>query len=149
MGEAWRRIVASGIVDRPNPRCGEQPSAGLREGIRLFNDGEFFECHEVLEDIWRAESDPLRYLYQGILQIGVGFHHLRNNNHRGAVSLLSSGIDKVRRFEPTCLSIDTSRLADEAQRCLDDVVALGRERLREFDWSQVPTVHIEPTETAP
>lgn len=149
MGEAWRRVVASGAVDRPNPRCDDPPPPLLVDGIRLFNERRFFECHEELEEIWKQERDPIRYLYQGILQIGVGFHHLRNNNHRGAVSLLSSGIDKVRRFEPTCLSIDTSRLAEEAQRCLDDVVALGRERLREFDWSQVPTVHIEPTETDP
>lgn len=144
MGEAWQRVVASGIVDGPNPRCSEQPSPDLLEGIRLFNDGEFFECHEVLEDIWRAERDPIRYLYQGILQIGVGFHHLRNGNYRGATSLLSSGIAKVHRFQPTCLTIDTERLAVESQRCLDDVEALGRERLSDFDWSRVPTVHLVP-----
>jgi len=25
----------------------------LREGIALFNAGEFFEAHEALEDAWR------------------------------------------------------------------------------------------------
>jgi len=30
-----------------------------------------------LELLWRAERRDVRRLYQGILQIGVAFHHLR------------------------------------------------------------------------
>lgn len=121
-------------------RCADDPPAGLLEGIDLFNRGEFFECHEVLEDIWRAEPDPVRALYQGILQIGVGFYHLSRENWRGAVNLLTAGIEKVRRFTPRCMGVETAALADEAQRCLDHLRAGGRERIAEFDWSLVPQV---------
>lgn len=141
MGEAWQRVVASGAIDGPNPRCAGLPPKGLLEGIQLFNQGQYYECHHTLEDIWRAESDPIRYLYQGILQIGVGFHHLRNENYRGAMSLLRNGIDKTSRYLPVCMSIDTTRLRDEAQTCLDQIEALGPERLDEFNWSMVPRVH--------
>ncbi len=142
MGEAWRRVVASGAVDRANPRCGEPPPSGLVEGVRLFNERRFFECHEALEDLWREERDPIRYLYQGILQIGVGFHHLRNRNYRGATLLLADGIDKTSRFRPACLGVDTARLVAESQTCLDLIRALGRDRLREFDWLLVPTIAV-------
>jgi uncharacterized protein len=141
MGEAWKRIVASGVVDEPNPRCTEPPPDGLLEGIRLFNDSQYYECHHALEDIWRAEREPIRYLYQGILQIGVGFHHLRNRNYRGATLLLRDGIDKTHRYRPVCMSIDTGRLCAEAQVCLDQLLELGPEKLAEFDWSQVPEIH--------
>jgi predicted metal-dependent hydrolase len=140
MGEAWKRIVASGAVDRPNPRCADPAPAGLVEGIRLFNAGEYFECHEVLEDIWRDERDPIRYLYQGILQIGVGLHHLRNSNYRGATLLLRDGIDKTSRFTPACMGVDTRSLCDRAQACLDLLQSLGRERIAGFDWSIVPVI---------
>jgi uncharacterized protein len=142
MGEAWRRVVESGVVEKPNPRCSETPPEGLLAGARLFNDGRFYECHEELEDIWKAERDPIRYLYQGILQIGVGFHHLRNRNFRGATLLLRDGIDKTSRYLPHCMGIDTARLCVEAQGCLDSVHELGRERIAEFDWSSVPLVRI-------
>ena len=142
MGEAWKRVVASGAVSLPNPRCREAPPPDLLEGVRLFNDGEYFECHEVLEAIWRDERDPIRYLYQGILQIGVGFHHLRNRNFRGATLLLRDGIDKTRRFEPTCMQIDTATLCDEAQACLDRLHDLGRDRIAEFDWALVPRIQL-------
>jgi hypothetical protein len=145
-GQAWQRVVASGAVDGPNPRCAEPPPAELLEGIRLFNAGEYFECHEVLEGIWHVERDPIRYLYQGILQIGVGFYHWRRNNYRGATLLLTDGIDKVRRFTPACLDIDTARLCAEAQACLDELQQLGREGMAQFDWAKVPRVgRADPT----
>jgi len=143
MGQAWQRVVASGIVDGPNHRCGESPPDGLLAGIRLFNAGEYFECHEELETIWKAEREPIRYLYQGILQIGVGFHHLRNNNYRGATLLLHDGIDKTSRFLPVCMSINTARLVSESQVCLDQLQALGKERISEFDWTRVPVVAMQ------
>ena len=69
----------------------EAPGLVLR-GIEEFNRGEFFEAHEYLEAAWRRESLPIRSLYQGILQVGVGFYHQQNGNWRGATSLLRNGI---------------------------------------------------------
>lgn len=144
MGEAWKRVVASGVVSTPSPRCADAPPPGLLEGIRLFNRQEFFACHEALEEIWHAEREPIRYLYQGILQIGVGFHHLRNGNYRGATLLLHDGIDKTRRFTPACMGVNTAALCDAAQSCLDALTALGRDRIDAFNWEMIPRVELLP-----
>jgi len=111
------------------------------KGIEEFNGGEFFECHEYLEDAWREESRQIRFLYQGILQVGVGFYHLKNGNWRGATGLLRDGIERLRDFEPETLSIDVSRLVDESQSCLEHLETLGREKVKEFDLSRIPKVH--------
>ena len=116
------------------------PDLVLR-GIEEFNRGEFYACHEYLEDAWRAESRQVRYLYQGILQIGVGFYHGENGNWRGATGLLESGIVRLKEFEPDTLGIDVARLVHESERCLRELEELGRERVREFDRSKVPKVH--------
>lgn len=140
MGEAWKRVIRSGAVDRPSPRCDERAPESLLDGIRLFNRGAYYECHEVLEAIWREEHDAIRYLYQGILQLGVGLHHLRNGNYRGATLLLRDGIDKTSRFTPRCMGIDTDALCLGARDCLGQVQLLGRDRLAEFDWTLVPVI---------
>lgn len=124
-------------------RCADQPPDGLLEGIELFNSAHFYECHEILEDIWRAEPDPIRALYQGILQIGVAFHHLRRGNWRGAVKLLNGGTEKIGRFLPGCLNIDTASLNEQAKACLMSLCEIGPERVNEFDWSLVPTIAID------
>jgi sugar phosphate isomerase/epimerase/predicted metal-dependent hydrolase len=115
---------------------------GVLEGIRLFNDRQFYECHEEIEHEWHAERGEIRRLYQGILQIGVGFHHARAGNHRGAVLLLTDGIEKTAGFLPACRGVDTARLVRESQACLDQIIALGPDRLSEFDWDSVPLVHL-------
>ena len=126
-----------------NPRCAEPAPPGLLEGIELFNRREFFDCHEILEDIWRADRHPVRLLYQGILQIGVGFYHLGNGNWRGATALLTRGIDKVQRFSPHCMGVETAKLVDESRICLALLHRLGPERIAEFDWSLVPVIAVE------
>ncbi len=127
-------------------RCAGPPPDGLLAGIELFNSGEYFECHEVLEEIWRAEPDPVRALYQGILQIGVAFHHLRRRNWRGAVKLLTGGTDKVGRFLPSCMGINTLALNEQARFCLVVLREIGPDRADQFDWTLIPTITIESAE---
>jgi uncharacterized protein len=132
--------LAAVAADDP---CAEQLPAGVRTGIDLFNAGEYYEAHEEIEHEWHAERRPIRLLYQGILQIGVGLHHARSGNHRGAVLLLTDGIAKTSEFLPACQGVQTAALVLGAQQCLDQVIALGPERLAEFDWSQVPVIEVD------
>lgn len=62
-----------------------------RGGIQLFNETEFFEAHEVLEDVWRAAPQPEKQFLQGLIQIAVAFHHYSTGNLAGARSLLGRG----------------------------------------------------------
>ena len=128
--------VAAAAKDEPPE---ELPDLVL-EGIEEFNKGEFFECHEYLEEAWMHESGRVRYLYQGILQVGVGFYHLKNGNWRGATGLLRNGTIRLKEFEPETLGVDVAKLVRESERCLQELETLGRERLDEFDASRIPKV---------
>ncbi|GBD15420.1 hypothetical protein HRbin26_00310 [bacterium HR26] len=123
-------------------RCDDAPPPLLLEGVALFNRGEFFECHEVLETLWRAERDPVRFLYQGILQVGVAFHHLRRGNWIGAVRQLERGLAKLERYPPICQGVAVDSLVRQAQRCLRVLRQLGPERVADFDWALVPRVRL-------
>lgn len=122
--------------------CGEPPSAGLLHGIEQFNRREYFECHETLEAIWSAEPGPIRALYKGILQIGVGCYHLLRNNHRGAMIKLQSGADYLEPFAPRCLGVEVGRLVADARRLRAELVALGPERFHEVDLALLPEVRL-------
>jgi hypothetical protein len=123
--------------------CEEPPPPQLLEGIAQFNRGEFFEQHETLELLWRAEPRNIRYLYQGILQIGVAFHHLRRLNHHGTVYMLTRGPRYLAPFAPRCQGVDVEALLRDAAAALQEVERLGPTRLAEFDWRLVPKVRIE------
>lgn len=127
--------------DSPEPRHSPLPDKVL-EGIRLFNARAFFEQHEALEEAWLAEPGPVRDLYRGILQIGVGFYHLERQNFRGARNLLTYGMDRLAPFEPTCRGVDVRGLRAAALRCREELERLGRDRIAEFDMDLVPLVRI-------
>lgn len=122
--------------------CLEPPPPGLLAGIEQFNRGEFYECHDTLEELWMAEERPIRCLYQGILQIGVAFYHLRAGRYRPVVYLLDRASGYLQPFAPSCMGVDVSHLLDGAARCLAQVKRLGPGGLNRFDWSMVPRVEI-------
>src|SRR5438309_4118073 len=123
--------------------CDEPPPRQLIEAVAQFNRGEYFEQHETLELLWRAERRDVRYLYQGILQIGVAFHHLRRLNHHGTVYMLKRGPTYLAPFAPRCQRVDVASLLREAAAALREVERLGPGRLAEFDWRLAPKVRVE------
>ena len=86
----------------------------LRKGIRLFNNREFFQCHEVLEAAWTAEAGPRRVFLQALIHVAVGFHHCQRYNPVGASRQLQKGLHKLTAYLPCCEGIDTARLHREA-----------------------------------
>ena len=117
----------------------ETPPPALRQGVEEFNRAYFFEAHEVLEDLWRETSGPLRLFYQAIIQLAVGLYHLSNGNRRGALNLLAKGLDKLAAFQPTCQGIDVDALCREAGLWLDRVRHAGEEELT-VDPEQLPRI---------
>ena len=57
-------------------------------GIEFFNSGEFYDAHEVLEDVWREEQGPQKLFLQGLIQVAVALHHHSTGNIVGCRSLL-------------------------------------------------------------
>lgn len=53
-------------------------SCSFDEAVVLFNERDYYKCHDVLESLWNRSQDPTRTLVHGILQCAVGFHHLFN-----------------------------------------------------------------------
>src|SRR3989442_16023006 len=124
--------------------CNEAPPALMLEGIAQFNRGEYFEQHETLELLWRAERREVRRLYQGILQIGVAFHHLRRRNHHGTVYMLTRGAQYLAPFAPRCQGVDVQALIADAAAALLEVQRLGADRLAEFNWQLAPVIRLDP-----
>lgn len=135
--------VPLGPLDEPvRARCDEPPPPQLLRAIEEFNAAEYFGQHETLETLWRATRAPVRDLYHGILQIGVGLHHLRRANFHGASVLLEEGIARLKPFSPACQTVDVDALLRDATAARERLLALGAERIGDFDWSQAPRIRL-------
>jgi hypothetical protein len=119
--------------DEPSPPL-------LLQGIKQFNAGEYWECHETLELLWRGEGRPVRDLYQGILQIGVAFYHLIGRNYPGAIKLFRRGLARLRGLPATCQGVNVAELVQAARATYNAALALGPERIGEFDVAALPRI---------
>jgi hypothetical protein len=95
------------------------PHAELyREGVRLFNQAEFFEAHEVLEEVWRASPEPEKKFLQGLIQVAVGLHHYGTGNPVGARSLLERATKNLARYPDDFGGIQLTQLLNCLQEWL-------------------------------
>lgn len=150
-GPGRRRPVISKQVGRGqgSARCSELPPPRLLQGIEEFNRRQFYECHETLEELWIEETDPVRHLYQGIIKIGVGFHHALRGNYRGATIVMAGGIDLLQPFRPCCMGIDIEALQEAAKRALAELERLGPDRISEFDQALIPMIRVNRMQGGP
>lgn len=119
--------------------CPNDPTPQLLRAFEQLNHGEYWEQHETLEQIWRAERDEtIRNFYKGVLQIGVGFYHLARQNSPGAIKVLTRGINYLRPYSPRCFGVDVARLIDESSRILDRV-----QSRKEIAMNDLPRVHYQ------
>jgi predicted metal-dependent hydrolase len=94
--------------------------------LELFNSKYFWECHEVLEDIWMIKQPPLKTFLQGIIQAAAAFYHVLGENPKGTIKLAQDSLNKFEGFEKEHLGIDVAALRqslsffkNEAQEILD------------------------------
>jgi len=94
---------------------------GLRKGAEEFNSGRFFECHDTLEEVWHGLRGPARDFLQGLIQISVGFYHLRNGNLRGGESQLEKGLNKLSGYDDVYLGVELVTLRAEVECWLQKI----------------------------
>ncbi len=90
----------------------------FEEGIRLFNDEEFFDAHEVWEDLWQGYRGDDRTFLQALIQVAAGFYHAQCRNARGAMSQLSKGLAKLAEYVPLHQTVRTASLIRNTDRWL-------------------------------
>ncbi len=80
------------------------------QGIDLFNQAAFFECHEMLEDAWRVAPEPERKFLQGLIQTAVAFHHYSKGNPAGTRSLLKRALRNLAGYPVVFGGLDLAPL---------------------------------------
>ena len=77
------------------------------EGIRLFNDQFYWECHEVFEDLWKEDrGDHARYVWWAIIQVAAAMIHYRDRKINGARGLIRKAKEKFDKCEELGVETD-------------------------------------------
>ncbi|HVT89984.1 MAG TPA: DUF309 domain-containing protein [Tepidisphaeraceae bacterium] len=115
------------------------------EGIRLFNDHEFFEAHEVWEDVWHMAYGTKHDFYQGMIQCSVALEHYCRSNPRGVLSLFKSYNRKFVNVPAKFMGLDVPAFLEKMRQVLAPVVEanpLPEKGEIQLDHSKVPKIEL-------
>ena len=79
--ELVERLLPIGQLERANLITEEYTPKddAIKLGIEYFNAQRFWECHEVLEGVWKKCSGSEKDLVQGIILVAAAFVHIKNS----------------------------------------------------------------------
>jgi predicted metal-dependent hydrolase len=83
------------------------------EGIDLFNQGRFFECHEAWEEAWKLSTGAEKIYYQGIIQAAVAILHAQRGNLPGARRLYAKACVKLDPLPSEHMSVALGELRSD------------------------------------
>jgi len=72
----------------------------LAEGLRCYENEEFFLAHEHWEEIWLKCAEPEKTFLQALIQIAAAFHHFHGKNLAGTASLLRAALRRLDSYPP-------------------------------------------------
>ncbi len=120
------------------PESGVEPQ--VRQFWELFEKQEYFESHEVLEELWMVATGSERNLYKGLIQIAVSLHHLGDGNLRGARKVFDTARDLLEPYQPSGAGVRLDRLVNDARALVEKHERAAAEGL-EADPIQVVPVY--------
>jgi uncharacterized protein len=125
------------------PDCDYDPL--YLQGVAYFNACEFFEAHEVWEDLWKNYSGDLRLFYKGLIQAAVALHHFGNGNIRGARKVYRSSRGYLDAYRPVAMGLDVESFLARFDECFAEVHANDEEFPKiDINPELIPEISLDP-----
>ena len=98
----------------------------LRQGVDLFNDGRFFESHEILEGFYQDTEDAHKPFIEGLIQLAVAFRMFNEFGEiKGPVRLIYQALIRFENYQPTFLQVRVKELSEAMEAWAKAVEAAG------------------------
>jgi uncharacterized protein len=98
-------------------------------GLALFNAGEFYECHEVLEELWLQATGNERQLLHALIQAAAALLHHQRGNLKGAISVQQRAHTKLSQLPPIVMQFDTQAFALDLQQFFAQASGLTKQSI--------------------
>jgi len=106
------------------------------EGLQAYEEKDFFEAHELWEELWSEYYLDDKTFIQGLIQLAVSFVHLGNGNLNGAKSLLNKSADKFSSYSGLHRGINIDQLKQQIVIIKNEYEQLLT--VEGFDWTHIP-----------
>lgn len=85
----------------------------IKEGVFYFNNERFWECHDVLEGVWKNCHEGERDLVQGMILVAAALVHFQKAEETICISILGRALEKLSKSNGTYHDIDVDKLRNQ------------------------------------
>lgn len=119
----------------------DSESNELFDGIKLFNDHDYFSAHDFFENMWNETDGNKKLFFQGLVQISVGCFHIVCGNIKGAASQLSKSKSKLKKFSPEYLNVNVDKLLKDITVIENQIYELRLKKINSIDLNLLPKIN--------
>jgi predicted metal-dependent hydrolase len=112
----------------------------IEEGVKLFNEQDFFAAHDFFENLWMTAESKERLFFQGMVQISVGGYHLLNQNYKGSLSQFKKGTDKLKEYIPHYKGIELEILLQKINYLITNLELYFSEGNIKIEIEKIPQI---------
>ncbi len=114
----------------------------LKQAVRLFNRREYFDSHQVLEEVWQEADTADKAFYEALIRLATGLHmRFNRGGSQGAINLLTQALMRLEDFRPTSHGIDVARLYRDIDAHVTDLKAEEKPKVGFFERWKVPRIY--------
>ena len=85
--------------------------------FECFNQGLYFEAHDVLEELWLADRKGPNYsFYKGMIQLAGAFVHLQKNRLKPSAALFKLAQANLQKYPAVHERLDLVKLQETIQK---------------------------------
>jgi hypothetical protein len=82
----------------------------ISEGILYFNNERFWECHEILEGVWKNCDGDEKFLVQGLILVAAGLVHYQKDEDYICINIFNRALEKLENSNGQYYNIDIDRI---------------------------------------
>ena len=82
----------------------------ISQGISYFNDERFWECHEVLEGVWKKINGEEKLLVNGLILVAAGLVHYQKGEDDICISIFNRALKKLQNSSGMYYQMDINRI---------------------------------------
>ena len=87
--------------------------ARLREGIRLFNAGRYFDSHEALEEFYLSAAEQDKPFVEGLIQLAAALRMFYDfSETKGPARMARQAIIRLENYQPKYLGVRVQELIE-------------------------------------
>lgn len=112
------------------------------EYVELFNERNFYDCHEVLEELWLDYEGPDRRFYQGLIHLASAYLLLLRGKMSGCQARFKSTLKYFAEYPSHHMGLDLEPLTHNVQMWLDRLAA-SDQGIVVYKDAEVPVISLD------